>query len=159
MKVKGSFTLEAATIKILTHFTFPSHLYRILHLEQIEESPDEGDDEGGDDDEEEEVIVTETKVVSNVDCLSRGCACHTDDPKNLEGKSLRLQQNASIHSQSVKNAQLDVSGNSVDNVGFSFVWSRERENWLQKYNSWSAADHSWRSICLVLTVNLCRLLN
>ena len=117
MKVKGSFTLEAATIKILTHFTFPSHLYRILHLEQIEESPDEGDDEGGDDDEEEEVIVTETKVVCNVDCLSRGCACHTDDPKNLKGKKLWLQQNASIHSQSVKNAQLDVSGNSIDNVG------------------------------------------
>jgi len=58
------------------------HLYRVLHLEQVEEGPDEGDDEGGDDDEEEEVVVPETKVIRHADCLSWGCASHTDDPKN-----------------------------------------------------------------------------
>ena len=31
-----------------------AHLYRVFHLKQVEEGPDEGDDEGGDDDEEEE---------------------------------------------------------------------------------------------------------
>ena len=63
-----------------------AHLYRVFHLKQIEEGPDEGDDEGGDDDEEEEVIVTETEVVAtSVDCLCRSGACHTDDAKNLGG--------------------------------------------------------------------------
>jgi len=58
------------------------HLYSVLHLEEIEEGPDEGDDEGGDDDEEEEVVVTETKVIRWIRCLSWSCAGHTDDPKN-----------------------------------------------------------------------------
>ena len=61
-----------------------AHFYRVFHLEQVEEGPDEGDDEGGDDDEEEEVIVTETEVVAtSVDCLCRSGACHADDAKNL----------------------------------------------------------------------------
>ena len=55
---EGQFHLEASMVNILT--TFTSHLYSVLHLEEIEEGPDEGDDEGGDDDEEEEVVVTET---------------------------------------------------------------------------------------------------
>jgi len=58
------------------------HLYCVLHLEQVEEGPDEGDDEGGDDDEEEEVVVAETKEICPVDCLSWRCASHTDDPEN-----------------------------------------------------------------------------
>ena len=67
-------------------FQLATHLYRVFHLKQIEEGPDEGDDEGGDDDEEEEVIVTETEVVAtSVDCLCRSGACHTDDAKNLGG--------------------------------------------------------------------------
>ena len=64
-----------------------AHLYRIFHLKQIEEGPDEGDDEGGDDDEEEEVIVTKTEVVAtSVDCLRRSGTCHADDAKNLGRK-------------------------------------------------------------------------
>jgi len=58
------------------------HLYCVLHLEQVEEGPDEGDDEGGDDDEEEKVVVAETKVIRRADCLSWGCASHADDAKN-----------------------------------------------------------------------------
>jgi len=58
------------------------HLYCVLHLEQVEEGPDEGDDEGGDDDEEEKVVVAETKVIFVADCLSWGCASHTDDAEN-----------------------------------------------------------------------------
>ena len=72
--------------RLMLIFQLATHLYRVFHLKQIEEGPDEGDDEGGDDDEEEEVIVTETEVVAtSVDCLCRSGACHTDDAKNLGG--------------------------------------------------------------------------
>ena len=79
---EGQFHLRSTQGQNFSLFTFP-HLYRVLHLEQVEEGPDEGDDEGGDDDEEEEVVVPETKVIRRADCLSWGCASHTDDPKNL----------------------------------------------------------------------------
>ena len=72
-------------------FQLATHLYRVFHLKQIEEGPDEGDDEGGDDDEEEEVIVTKTEVVAaSVDCLRRSGACHADDAENL-GENVEMQ--------------------------------------------------------------------